>query len=112
VLRFAFALFAAAAANYCAGCTCVGEAPLDDTLRGSSLVFLGTVTHVDEFPQNPRMRGRKRYAATMRIDRSWKGDSRNTITLYYLDPGTDSQGEDYVIQKNIWCLRLSESVEM
>lgn len=72
-------------------CTCVSATyPLADS--GASAVFRGTVTEKKVLPSRTEMFGRGRYAITFRIDESWKGPRRRTITIYALEDGADCIG--------------------
>jgi hypothetical protein len=68
-------------------------------MQGASLVFRGFVVEVKTLPAHPEMKGRLRFAITLRVDRYWKGPLTRTVTFYDLDPGTDCQGFGYELGK-------------
>jgi len=81
-------------AGVAGACTCVsepGETPKSQ-MSNASLVFRGTVRRIKTLPQHPEMKGRRRYAATFRIDEYWKGAPGQIATIYFLDAGCLAAG--------------------
>jgi hypothetical protein len=66
--------------------------PPHAALKLAAVVFRGTVVTSKRLSLHPEMRGRQRYAVTMRVAESWKGNPSETVTLYDLAPGTDCRG--------------------
>lgn len=118
-----FVLLSVATIERATACTCVSAvgANARTEMKDASLVFRGLVLEVKTLPPHPEMKSRReRFAVTFRIDRSWKGSSARTVTLYDLAPGTDCQGfgyeagkeylvyaylgeaEDYRLDKDLW----------
>src|SRR5437016_3347586 len=81
-----------AIAGKLAACTCVDTDPPREALKSSAVVFRGTVLKADRLAEHPRMRGRQRWAVTLRVLEYWKGDPGPVVTLCDLDPGTDCMG--------------------
>lgn len=61
-------------------------------LKLAAVVFRGTVLKSEVLPTHPEMRGRQRFAVTLRVAEYWKGYRGATVTLYNLSPGTDCIG--------------------
>ena len=80
-------------------CTCVSFPDAKEAMAGaySSVVFRGTVTKSEVLPQHPEMRNRRRYAVTFQVHEQWKGEQKQELTLYTLDPGTDCMGAGYKV---------------
>ena len=55
-------------------------------------MFRGTVLKSEPLAMHPEMRGRQRFAVTLRVSEYWKGNRGETVTLYDLAPGTDCMG--------------------
>jgi hypothetical protein len=55
-------------------------------------VFRGTVLTSKTLPLHPEMRGRQRFAITLRVAEYWKGNRGQRVTLYDVAPGTDCMG--------------------
>jgi hypothetical protein len=84
--------FAAALVSAAVACTIVYTPTPREAMRTATVVFRGTVVNSQELRQHPEMRGRKRYAVTLRATEYWKGDRGESVVLYDLDPGTDCLG--------------------
>jgi hypothetical protein len=61
-------------------------------LKLAAVVFRGTVLKSEALPMHPEMRGRQRFAVTLRVVEYWKGTRGATVTLCDLSPGTDCMG--------------------
>lgn len=89
--RLAFLALLSCLGNPLLACTCAfPKMPPAD--YGASVVFRGTVTDRQTLVARPEMRGRKRYAITLRVDESWKGSVQRSVVIYGLDEGTDCMG--------------------
>lgn len=84
--------FATAFVSAAIACTIIYTPTPREALRAATVVFRGTVLKSEVLRQHPEMRGRKRYAVTLRATEYWKGDRGETVVLYDLDPGTDCLG--------------------
>jgi len=73
-------------------CTLVNQPSPRDALKFAALVFRGTVVSPMPLPLHPEMRGRQRFAVTVRVGEYWKGNRGEIVTLYDLAPGTDCMG--------------------
>jgi len=73
-------------------CTIVYTPTPREALKAATVVFRGTVMKSEVLRQHPEMRGRNRYAVTLRATEYWKGDRGETVLLYDLDPGADCLG--------------------
>jgi hypothetical protein len=95
------ALLSLATIDQTAACTCVSAvgANARTEMKDASRVFRGIVLEAKTLPQHPEMKSRQRFTVTFRVDRSWKGPSARTVTVYDLDPGTDCQGFGYEVGK-------------
>jgi hypothetical protein len=78
-------------------CTCVSFPNAKEAMADvyASVVFRGTVIKSEVLPQHPEMGGRRRYAVTFQVHEQWKGELKQALTLYSLDPGTDCMGAGY-----------------
>ena len=84
-------------------CTCVFavDSTARDYLSTASVVFRGTVTQRETFPQRVEMKGRGRYAITFRVNEYWKGSPGRRVTLYGMDGRADCMGGGgYQVGKN------------
>lgn len=83
--------------SFCAspvmGCTIVNPPTPREALKLATVVFRGTVLKSEPLAVHPEMRGRTRFAVTLRVSEYWKGNRGETVTLYDLAPGTDCMGE-------------------
>ena len=93
----AVGLFAAGPAL---ACTIVNQPPPREALRIAAVVFRGTVVSSNVLPLHTEMRGRQRFAVALRVSEYWKGNARETVTVYALAPGTDCMGQTYDPAKN------------
>ena len=73
-------------------CTVVYTPSPREALKSSTVVLRGTVLKSEILRDHPEMRGRHRYAVTLRVAEYWKGNRGETVILYDLDPGTDCLG--------------------
>jgi hypothetical protein len=76
----------------CVACTIVNPPTPREALKLSAVVFRGTVLSSEALPVHPEMRGRGRYAVTMRVEEYWKGNRGATVKLYVLAPTMDCMG--------------------
>lgn len=53
----------------------------------------------EQLKTHPEMRGRERFKATLRVSEYWKGDRRETVTLYHLAPTMDCMGTELLVGK-------------
>jgi hypothetical protein len=65
----------------------------------TSVVFRGNVIKSKVLPQHPEMRGHRRYAITFQVHEQWKGEQKQTLTLYDVDPGTDCMGAGFKVRE-------------
>ena len=97
----ALAFLILVATEHVKACTCVsavGTTPRTE-MTDADLVFRGTVLESKRLPQHPDIRIRQRYAVSFRVNRLWKGNQGETVTLYDLSPGTDCQGFGFEVGK-------------
>jgi hypothetical protein len=80
-------------------CTTLGETPPREALKLAAVVFRGTVLKSELLPQHLEMRGRKRFAVTLRATEYWKGTRGETLKLYDVEPGTDCMGAGLEVGK-------------
>jgi hypothetical protein len=84
-------------------CTVVYTPTPPEARKAAAVVFSGIVLRSDLLPPHPEMRGRQRYAVTLKVTRYWKGERGATVALYDISPGTDclgaglSVGKEYLI---------------
>jgi hypothetical protein len=81
-------------AGSCLACTIVNPPSPREAVRQAAVVFRGTVLTSEALPMHPEMRGRGRFAVTMRVAEYWKGNRGATVKLYALEPGTDCMGAE------------------
>jgi hypothetical protein len=62
--------FAAGTAH---ACTIVNQPAPREALKAAAVVFRGTVVTSSMLPLHPEMRGRQRFAVTLRVAEYWKG---------------------------------------
>src|SRR5260370_16744174 len=106
LLTLAYAFVTKAAA-----CTCVYWPPPREALKSAAVVLRGTVVKADKFPEHPRMRGRQRWAVTLRVVEYWKGNPGQIATLYDLDPGTDCMGAGLQVGKEYLIFASEETAK-
>jgi len=97
----ALAFLTLVAIQHARACTCVsavGTTPRTE-MTDAAVVFRGTVLESKSLPQHPDIRVRQRYAVTFRVNRFWKGNQDEPVTLYDLSPGTDCQGFGFEVGK-------------
>jgi hypothetical protein len=70
-----------------------------DALKLAAVVFHGTVMKSEALPLHAEMRGRQRFAVTLRVAEYWKGNRGATIMLYDVSPGTDCMGAGLTVGK-------------
>jgi hypothetical protein len=94
-----------------AACTCVSavNATAKTPMADAWSVFRGTVIESKLLPQHPEMGGRRRYEVIFRVNRIWKGDPSQTVTLHEVDPGTDCMGGIYEVGKEYLVYAMSSS---
>jgi hypothetical protein len=73
-------------------CTCIWADAPPDYVAESDIVFQGVVLERKVLPARPDMRGRERYAITLRVERYWKGDPGPTVVIHGLEPLADCLG--------------------
>ena len=73
-------------------CTIVNQPTPREALNSAAVVFRGTVVKSEALPTHPQMRGRQRFAITLKVAEYWKGRRGESVTVYDLAPGTDCMG--------------------
>jgi hypothetical protein len=74
-------------------CTCF-DAPWKRQFSEATFIFRGVAKSIERLPERPGMT-RARYKVSFTVLESWKGSPKEPISVYYMAPGTDCQGDKF-----------------